>query len=117
MEVGKKWTWDSLSLRVPSAGDGFIAIFLAVDSNSKKKFACGMLGQSADDYIQAHNALRAFTRPYHGEIFIVNIQVPGQPPTSLVLVFALPWALGLPGAAKRRGSLEELPAAGQQQQQ
>ena len=70
--VGKKWTWDSLALRVPSAYHGFTAIFVAVDSGSKYKFGIGLLGQSSDDYIKAHNALRAFTRPHHGEIFIVK---------------------------------------------
>ena len=70
--VGKKWSWDSLALRIPTAHHGYVALFLAVDSTSKKKFVIGMHGQTAEDYIRAHNALRAYNRPYHGEMYIVK---------------------------------------------
>ena len=70
--AGKYWTGDCLALRVPSAGDGYLYIYLAVDSATKLRYAIGMHGQSAEDVTRAREQLRAFVRPTHGEIWITK---------------------------------------------
>ena len=70
--VGKKWVCDSLSLRVPSAEHRYIKIFLAVDDGSSLAVCFGQLGETEADLQQAHDELRAFVRPHHGEIWIIR---------------------------------------------
>ena len=70
---GKKWQSDALTLRVPSAHYGWLYIQAFVCCCSNKVVCYGLLGQTTAEIAMAHDQLRAFVRPTHGEIFIISM--------------------------------------------
>ena len=71
-QLGKLWTFDSLTLRVATAFHGYLYLGLFVEAATKKKFLVGMHGQTQEEIELAHNKLRAFVRPRHGEIMAIR---------------------------------------------
>ena len=73
--IGKKWVFDTLHLRVPSAQFKFMYItrFInIIDGGNGKRRSYGHKTLTEDELEGLIQKLRAFVRPYHGEIHIVK---------------------------------------------
>ena len=71
--IGKKWEFDSIKLRVPSALGGFwyITRFINIIENGRgKKRSYGHKLLDSESIEHCIQKLRAFVRPVHGEIWI-----------------------------------------------
>jgi len=67
---GKVFTYDSLSMRTPTAEFKNMVLTAFVCKGSKKSFTFAHTQQTAEQYIGLALRLRAIVRPYHGEIWI-----------------------------------------------
>ena len=71
--IGKKWEFDSIKLRVPSAFKGYVYITRfsnIIDGGRGKKRSYGHLLLDSESIEHCLQKLRAFVRPVHGEIWI-----------------------------------------------
>ena len=67
--VGKKWSYDTMHLKVASP-EGYMYITRYYDEGSHLKKSYGHVGMDTQTFEKLMGQLRAFVRPHHGEIWI-----------------------------------------------
>ena len=67
--IGKKWSYDTMHLKVPSP-EGYMYITRYYDDGSHLKKSFGHAGMDTATFEKLMGQLRAFVRPHYGEIWI-----------------------------------------------
>ena len=70
--MGKWWTFDSLSLRTPTAQFKNVVLTTFVEKACKYTITFAHKHQTTEEYTNLNSRLRAKVRPYHGEIQVLR---------------------------------------------